>query len=303
MEFTNPFKNAKLIGENVPNADYRKQDGMRGDPNYAMSRSDLVEFNRCPHRWRAGYERKDTDATDWGSIMDVLFLQPNRFNDEYAVAPATYTNEKGEEKPWNWNAKVCQQWRDEREGKAILKADQYTEAKQSIEVLAKDTTVAELMFGAKFQVMVVGEYDCDGVIIPVKALIDIVPSASGQFPKSLADFKTTTSAALHSWKRSVFDYGYHTQAAMHLDLYTAATGEDRVDFRHVLQENYVPWEVGRRVLSEEFIQLGRTEYLSALKRYAACLKSNVWPSYDEAPELNGFSLTDPEAWMVKTLFT
>jgi hypothetical protein len=64
-----------------------------------MSRSELVEFYECPAKWILGPHGDDsTPSMDFGSLVDCLVTQPERFDDLFAVCPETYTNKKGETK-------------------------------------------------------------------------------------------------------------------------------------------------------------------------------------------------------------
>jgi hypothetical protein len=149
--------------------------------------------------------------------------------------------------------------------------------------------------------MVIGEYHDEetGIMVPLKSLIDIVPSASSDNAKALADLKTCVSASPPAWTKAVSDHDYDAQSALYLDLFNAATGQERVEFLHVLQESYAPWQPGKRMLSAEFIELGRVKYLDALKRYCQCLAANSWPGYETGKMvLNGWQLTEPLAYMV-----
>lgn len=308
MKTRNPIQTAKVIGENVTNETYLRQDAARGDPNYIMSRSELAEFARCPSRWRAGYKDGDTDATDWGSLIDCMVMQPQEFANRFVVTPETYTDSKGVDKPWNWNATACKEWREARDGKQPVKHKDHQLALRAVDRLFSDRAVASLLQQAKVQVMLMGEYrdEASGLVIPLKALVDFVPEAdlcAGAFKTALGDFKTASSASPRAWPRVVFERAYHAQAALYLDLYNAATGEERDTFLHVIQENYAPFEAGKRMLSQEFIELGRMAYVNALNSYAQCLANDHWDTYDELgfnrTVIYGFSLTEPEAWMVK----
>lgn len=237
-----PFTQSKVISENVSYAEYAMQTCERGDRGFVMSRGELMLFAECPHRWRAGFFQGDTKATEWGSLIDCLALQPARFDDLFAVAPETYPDSKtGEKKDWNWNATFCKEWRKEQGGRRVIKSDAFKSAQTAVKRLHAIPQVCELLTNSKKQVMATAVYvDREtGLSIPVRTLSDSIPNAS----KSLVDLKTAASANPHTWGRAVFEHDYDAQAALNLDVYVAATGEDRCDFIHIVQENFEPYEV------------------------------------------------------------
>ncbi len=305
----NPFQNAKIVGCGVDSNDYHRQivGVERGNPAFVMSRGELVTLAQCPHKWLLGFEHKDTDASDWGSLMDCWVLDPNRFKNKYAVAPATYLadgRKKGDpqiEKPWNRNATFCKEWEEAQGDKVIIKAAELAESQTAIKALHSDPEISQVILGSEHQVMVVAEYQDreTDIVVPVKILIDIKPLESSGYQKQLFDFKTSVSADPARWPRLVFERGYHVQAAFYLDIYVAATGEDRLEFGHIVQENSAPWETSRMVLSQEFLNMGREAYIHALKKYCQCLKTNEWPSYPQSHlNIRGWNYCDPEAWMI-----
>ena len=301
--------NANILGKQVDPEEYHARNRCikRGEVNYIMSRGELVEFAKCPHRWKSGYKdgQESNESLEWGSLIDTLLLDRERFEQKYAVAPMTYIAEsgkdKGKEKPWNWNAKVCQRWKDSQNGKQIIKVGRRTDAQLAILEFTCNHDIVEIISSSDKQVMVSGGYEDDetGITIPICALIDIVPQLT-RYSDSLMDLKTSNSADSRSWPSSVFRYGYHVQSAFYLDLYNAATGENRANFRHIIQESFPPYEIGKRILAKEFIDLGREKYLSALKQYCQCIKSNHWPTYEEMEDyhIDGWGIVDPEAWMI-----
>lgn len=301
----NPITEAKVIGDGVSSDDYLAQPNgvKRGHRDYLMNGSDLMEFDNCPHRWVSGYQEEETKATEWGSLLDCYLMNRGAISDQFIILPATYTNEKGEVKPWNWNANVCKDWRKEHNptGKTEVKNEVFFSAKAAAELILADQQLAELFANSRKQVMLTGIYEDKetGVRVPVKSLLDLVP-LNASF---LVDMKSCNSAHPRAWKKHVFTYNYHVQAARHLDLWNAATGEQRNDFRHILQESVHPHEVAKRFLSSEYLALGRQRYIQALKRYAYCIETNDWPGYDQ-PEssadmiIDGWLMTSPEAWMI-----
>jgi len=288
------FENARIVKKNASNEEYRKQEFPRGDPRYRVSRSDLCEIAACPHKWMAGSPDDDTPSTQWGTLLDALLLGGEL---NIAVTPENYEDDKGNPKPWNWNATVCRQWRKENEGRIIVKPDVFAQAELAFKRIRGDPVIAVILKDADFQVWIEAEFQG----IPVKGLIDIAPKDPGGV--ALVDFKTTASAAVRQFGRAIYNFGYHVQAAFYLDLWNAATGEKRNTFLHVIQESGEPYEIGRRMLDADWLTLGRGMYESAIELYARCLKTGIWPSYDDmdAPnnmKVDGWTVTSPEPWMI-----
>ena len=304
LDTPNPIASATVVGGGIDIERYKAQTVPRGHPNFVMGRSDLAEVSACPHRWVSGYDDEETEATEHGNLVDALLLSPETVERRFAICPDTYEDAKtGESKPWTFAAKVCKEWREAHAGATIVKADKFREAVAACDSLHADPDVNDLLDGAQTQVMVTGVYkDKETELsIPVKGLIDVVPAiGSPRFSKSLADLKTTADAGRRAWARAVYSRSYHWQAALYLDLWTKATGEDRVEFLHLVQENFAPWEHAKRIVSEEFVAIGRMQYSRALAKYARCLKDGFWPGYDpEDSKIQGWSLIQPEPWMAE----
>lgn len=307
------IKNAKIVGAQVDPDAYHRRDATvpRGSREYVMSQGELMEFAHCPHRYIMGYQESEesSDSQEWGSLIDTLLLDPVRFSDKYAIAPATYMAEgkkKGDspvEKPWNWNATVCKDWREEQNGKTVIKADEQTEAEKATSLLQNDPIISEVLLCSEKQVMVTADYqdEVTGITVPLRALIDLAPHKDYDgYSNCLIDLKTCCLADPSAWTRAVFQHKYHVQAPFYLDLYNAATGENRKEFRHIVQESFPPYEIGRRILADEFVKLGKEKYQEALALYCQCIKTNHWPNYDELLNynINGWGIVDPEGWMI-----
>ena len=291
------FQNCKLAGVGVNPESYHGQEAERGTPTFRISPSSLRAFMECPARWKAGYESPESDAKDWGWLLDMLLLTPEQFKDRCVVKPKTYiADEKGTEKPWNMNAKVCQAWFAEQGDKKIVSSKDFAEAEKAVKRLLADETIKSFHDASDKQVHVTGEWldETTGVIVPVQCLIDYAPRKDSEFQKSLGDLKSTRNANQRVFGRWCYTAGYHIQAAFDLALYTAATGEDRTDWIFILSENYAPYEIGRRLLGQQFLEIGRQTFEHALKRYAKCLKTGVWAGYDLQDE---FSIISAEPWM------
>lgn len=313
MEPKNVFTDARIVQENCSNEAYLNFTGEpRGNPGHVLSRTSMSEFVVCPDRWRRGVPEKSTSALEFGSLVDCLTLQRDQFDSRFVVRPSTYPDSKtGEPKPWTLAANFCKDWVAKNAGgRTVVSPDDFEAAELAIDRLEEDPSVRGLLETCKTQVMVVANYNDreTGLKVPVKGLIDIVPSKDDPiFGSCLGDLKTARSAAPGKWSRVVWEHGYMVQGALYVALYNAATGEDRNTFVHLIVENEPPYEPGRRVLSQEFIEIGHMCYRTALREYCRCLSTGNWPGYDSEnralPTMPGWSLTQPEPWMVSRLDT
>jgi hypothetical protein len=316
-----PFVSARIVGDNIDSDAYHRTEIERGDPQFPMSNSNLREILTNAHRWRLGYESEDTKSTEWGNLLDCMVLTPGEFEKRFAVCPETYLHTGMKcpscgsvtdsqkcakcktarepisiQKPWSFAAEICADWKAGQGSKQIVKAEDHKLAQNAVKFVFGHPEAAALINCSRKQVMVVGEYhdkETD-LVIPVKALLDLVPAvASEKYGKVLADFKTTPNACEGAWTKKVWERGSHIQAAFFSDLYVAATGEDRTDWQHIVQETPPPWEVTVWPLSADFVNIGRGQYHAALVKYCACLKSGVWPGYSSRR-----GVIDPLPWML-----
>lgn len=301
------FQNAKILCLDANSEEYHAQDAKPGTPGYAMSSSDLRVFGQCPARYVAGYEPPESEAKDWGQLLDALLLTPKQFKERFAVKPATYVNEKGEEKPWNGNSNVCKQWLEDHASKTVISAADLANAGEAMGKLHSDETIHSYLDCSDKQVWLTGEWkdEATGLIVPVKALLDLVPRPESEFGKTLGDLKTTRNGSLMAWQRWCYQAGYHIQAGFYYDLYrTAKPDEDRTTFCFILQENFSPWQTAKRMLNHEFLELGQFEYRRLLTNYCQCLKYGQWPGYDDTDEsVQGWGLVSAEPFMQeRTMF-
>lgn len=298
--------------------EHHKREVPRGHPDFAVSPSVLKEFGVCQKRWKDGYEPPRSDAKDFGNLVDCMVITPKLFAAKYWIRPATYPAPKhhakvkkgeineGDPLPWNANADYCSELEGELSaGKIVISNKHFNEATACALSIARDRRINEFIGASEKQIQVVGKwFDAPtGLSIPVRCLIDLVPRNDSEYHNWLGDLKTSVTANKYRWPRIVFERGYHVQAAFDLDMWNAATGDMRDTWCHCIAENFPPYQTGREILSQQFIELGRFDYQSLLGLYAKCVKENRWPDYDEAStETDGWSVCGPEPWMRPKLF-
>ena len=303
------FQNCIIKAINVNSKEYHQPED-RGLVSFPMSSSALRAFDMCPARWLRGYNPPDSEAKDFGNLLDCALLTPDQMELRYAVQPLKYTVSKEgfpgfEEKKWNNNATVCREWTQKQRGQSreVISTKDEVAVVDACQSIRKDEVAAAFIDASDKQVWIAGEWldEKTKLVIPVKCLIDLVPRVDSEYRKCVGDLKTTRNAKPEPWSRWCYTAGYFIQAAWNLDMLVAATGEDRVDFCFLLVENYAPWQSAKRLLSGEFMELGRAEYKRMMGLYARCLIAGHWPSYDETDEAapGGWTITAPEPWQAE----
>lgn len=284
----------------------------RGSPEFLMASGHLRVFGACPSRWKSGYEFPGSKATEWGSALDCWLLTPDQFTQNYSVKPETYPApekhakvvkgeiQPGDPLPWNSNATICSDWEESQADKEIISTKLFGEIKQAATRIMEDDILRSFIESSDKQVWIKAEWHSkeSGISIPIQVLIDLVPRSDTEWRKCAGDFKTTKNAESMAWQRWCYQAGYHIQSALYLDVLAAATKEDRCESVFVLSENYAPWQPARRMLSQDFLTLGREEYTRLLDNYCRCVASGKWPGYDDHDEaVQGWTLVAPEPWM------
>lgn len=312
-DLPNPFSNCKVVGENVTDEEYLRQEVPRGDPRWVMQRSELMQCYWSPSKWLAGIPNEPTKAMKFGSVVDCLLLTPELFKKRYAVCPEFYMGKRKHarkddpliEKPWNSNAKTCEDWEEEQQeaGLVCVSFKIKTEAEKAIKRAMQKEEFSEVIANSKKQVLVTGEYRSvvHKVTFPVKSLLDLVPSPYSLCGKSVLDLKTAVDASEEAWNKAVFYQEYDIQSAMHLDMYREATKEERTEVRHIIIENTEPFEPALRIMNSTFLNLGRGGLMAALERYAECLALKRFPSYEDLMHdtYQGWGFSKPQDWMAE----
>jgi hypothetical protein len=229
-----------------------------------------------------------TDAFEgeWNGKLKVCReWKADREQEGFTVLTPEQFKEANQFKPWNWNSTYCQAWRDALPaGVACISEYQMREAERAVKALGKRPEFAEMMAGARTQVGMrfdfgAGLHGIDGFTARAKGLIDIVPDIDGEWGGYLVDLKTTAKLDdIDQVERTIWNYGYHAQAALYIDMWNALTGEDREGFIFVFQLASAPYEVAVVELDEEAIIAGREWYLGAVRKWAETVTSGRWQS-------------------------
>lgn len=106
------------------------------------------------------------------------------------------------------------------------------------------------------------------------------PDQLKQYPDlTLAvDLKTTKDASPQAVSKAIYDYGYFQQDPFYIDGIQAVTGQ-QARFVFVFVDKRAPYLITVRELSEADRAIGRAKNQRALRIYAECSKTGVWPDW------------------------
>lgn len=303
------IKNAVIVGDNITPAVYNTEPSERGSKAYALRAHALAEILRNAKRWVRGYESPETKSMEFGTLYDCLLLEPFQFSKRFAILPPDAPRKPSErqinaKKPSPATVEAIEWWKEwlANNPGEIVKPELNASVHVAIHRLQEDNLICELIACSAKQVMVKAEWHDlpTGLVVPLKCLIDIVPDYEHPvFGNSLWDLKSTRNASPRFFARDAQRYMYHLQAGFYSDMFNAASGQNRSDFGHIVQEAYPPYEYRTPppLLSQRFFNFGKLAYQSALSLYCRSLASGEWPSYDQQNS-KSWPLTDCEDWFL-----
>lgn len=95
------------------------------------------------------------------------------------------------------------------------------------------------------------------------------------------DLKTTADdASRKSFEREIWNLGYYRQAALYLDGLNAA-GIPCDSYCLIVVEKAAPFGVAVYEIVDEALAIGRAENAKALKIWAKCMETGIWPGYSD----------------------
>lgn len=260
-----------IIITDMPEEDYHASSGM-GQGQY-VTRSMVKDFNvsvrgfALRHVVRASWaQRSKNDGMTTGELFEAMTLKDR----EITVRPTTYTDNKGEVKPWSGNAKVCKKWLEDNSDKLIASASMVDQVKNLRAAFRQAPMVAWMLRDLQDRQVVVRWIDeITGLRCQVR--IDMVCK------RALGDLKTGAKKP-EDFSTSARDYGYDLQAAMYTDAWELATGE-RLPFLFPYQQTEWPFRSDVIELDPAQVEYGRKKYREGLDGIAACIASGHWEDH------------------------
>ena len=254
-----------MIGIDMTNKAYRDHEG--------VSRSDLnVLLTKSPMHFKYSQEnpREDTPAFLEGRAAHKIVLEPDKFTDEFAVAPICDRRTKE-------GKAVYAEFVEQSQGKDILTDEIYSKVSEMAEALKQNEMAVRFLTGEHEKSFFWTDADTNEVC---KVRPDCLAEVDGQ--KYIVDYKTTDSCADGAFERSVRKYGYKFQAGMYREGVFQNTFED-YKFAFVAQEKTAPYASRVYICDEDFVREGYEQFREAIGIYHWCKEHDNWYGY-EGPE-------------------
>ncbi|MCK5610929.1 PD-(D/E)XK nuclease-like domain-containing protein [Candidatus Pacearchaeota archaeon] len=258
------------IYSDISNEDYHnKIDG--------VSNSWLGEFKYCPAKAKLK-RTSEADHFVFGRAFHTLTLEGAvAFNKEFAVSPDPPCPADRKPKGWRNTTEyktIITRFKGQNLDKPIISLSHYKDLK-GMDASLKSHPLAKkfLENGIPEQTVIWIDEDTG---LRCKCRPDWIPAGDND---TLVDAKSTKNASHHSFKRSMWDYGYDRQGAFYLDGYNAATGSEFDAFAFAAVEKTAPYRTGTYILGEETPSNAREEYKKLLHQVKHCMETGYWPAY------------------------
>tara|TARA_R110000868_G_scaffold335547_1_gene596403 strand:- start:5067 stop:5897 length:831 start_codon:yes stop_codon:yes gene_type:complete len=234
-----------------------------------ISRSRLMLLDKSPyHFWYEtlsglAEKRESTPAMAIGSAFHTLLLEPEKFSNEYAVAPKIDRRTKQGKEDY-------ETFMQETAGKILLSDDQFVKVNNMVELVNKHEIVTTLLDEAVFEQSIFWTDEETG--LQFKTRPDIWSA------KMVVDLKTTADASSYAFTRSAMNYGYYLQAGMAFEA-CKAIGKPFEMFVILACEKEAPHVPAVYMMDDEALQFGIAQFSNYKKKLKACLDADKWEGY------------------------
>lgn len=242
--------------------------------NRALSHSKLSCLAQNPREYKMRYvddpptlPPKDTAAFAMGNAVHTLALEPERFDERFAVAPHVDKRTKAGKAQWDEFVELSQD-------RIVLTKQDHDDAIACVQALYDHAEFAMIMQQPR-RVEVPFEFDLFGHRFKAK------PDAIIDSMRLILDIKTTDDASPHRWQWSAVDYGYHRQAYIYQHALAVETCQDYRFIFAVVEKpkpstRGIPPTVALYELNDETLIVGRHDAQILVDEYERRLETNNW---------------------------
>lgn len=228
-------------------------------------------------------ERKEPTANmQLGTAVHSLVLEPDKFENDIAVAPVVNKRTNAGKAEWA-------EFVEENAGKTIITPGQYEQAQRMAESVLAQPMAAALLQDVIVESSVYWWYrtmDADDDT-KFKTMLKVRPDVICRNHPVLIDLKTTADATMTEFAKSIQKFYYHVSAAMYLEgvnqckpLLEELGHFAYTKFVFICVESEAPYLANVYELDAGALDLGKTIYRRALHDLKRGQENN-WPGFPE----------------------
>jgi hypothetical protein len=218
-----------------------------------------------------------TPALAIGSAVDCLIFEPEKFNEQFIVAPELNLRTKaGREEMAALKATAAKTYQ------TVLKLNQHTEALETAASVRTNPRMADILKRGVPQPVFIWKDPVTGLLCKCK--VDWYDEKDG----TVYDLKTAREGSPSAFAKAVANYGYHIQQAFYSDGIRALGKpvrrfvfcvQEKPDDRYTFKAD--PRLMSFYELSQEDDDAGRDAYASALSAIDFCITNDEWAGYTD----------------------
>lgn len=206
----------------------------------------------------------ESAAMALGSAVHAAMLEPNTFFDDYHVMPKIDRRTKEGKEAYLVEQKKA-------EGKLLITPDDYEKINSILDNFRNDDLAQKYCKGV-IELSHYGKHE--GLDVRVR------PDCLNKVQGFISDVKTCQDNSPMAFKRDVYKYAYHLQAAFYMDM----IGVD--EFRFIAVETNYPYTIEVYTLSDEMIEQGRKAWKAAFadwKLYVetGIISNHIWHEFND----------------------
>ena len=230
-----------------------------------VSKSGLWKLYSTTPAHYIGEVRKDTKAKAFGTATHMAVLEPHLLERTYGCLPEGHNGTTKEGKAATQAVREA--------GLEPIKYDEYQAVLRIRDKLHADPIIQRLTKGAKYEQSAYWTDPETGELCRCR------PDIYNPSLKMMGDVKTARDAGSWGFAKAIEEYGYHVQDAFYSDGWTMAGGGDVDAFVFIAVESEAPNLFQIYELEPADRDQGRQIYQTALRRYADCKRTGIWPGY------------------------
>ncbi len=222
-------------------------------------------------KWKMDHpDEGESEALKLGQAVHMALLEPDRFQEIWAIGPDVKLNTKAGKADWAL-------FEGENEGKKLLRATARPLIHGILGRLRAEPALRSLCnAGGDYELSMFWKQDD----VDAKGRVDkYVDGPAGHI---VIDLKTCRSAHRVAMARAISDFGYARQAAWYRDGIKACLGNRPVIYMLVCVEKTPPYAISTLKLSEDALQVGANENRRLMNVWRRCMETGNWPDYSRS---------------------